>query len=216
MRTLLTLGLLLAFAAPAVAHADEAGAEPKSTDSTASAETAAPAPVEPALPATKSAPPLPAPVEPAATPAPAWYGTETLLVDAAALGLLIVGASVGGATRDTKVSEAFALAGLGTYVLGGPIVHLAHDRPYAALGSLGLRVGAPVVAGFVGMAIEQSSCSPGTWFCGLAGLLLGGTVGVIGAVAIDSAAIAWAPRTQLTVVPMVGGGRLGVNLGGTF
>jgi len=138
-----------------------------------------------------------------------------LLADSAALALIVAGAAVGGA-GNRNVSAVLAYSSLATYALGGPIVHLAHERPGAALGSLALRAGLPVVSGYVGMAIEQQNCRPGEWFCGLGGMVLGGFVGVAGAIAIDTAALAYAPRTELRVAPMVGGGRLGMSVGGVF
>lgn len=199
MNHLLTLGLVLALAAPALAHADT---EVEPSDATSTTVTA---PAASTLLA-------PAP-EPEA--APRWYGNQVLLADGTALALVLAGAVAGGAGNDT-VGLALAYGGLATYALGGPIVHLAHDRPGAALGSLSLRVGLPAVSGLMGMAIEQQSCHPGQWFCGLGGMMLGGLVGMAGAVAIDAAALAYAPRTELRVAPMVGGGRLGMSVGGVF
>lgn len=215
MRTLLTLGLLLATAVPAVAHADESGAEPKSTETTESTKTpATPAPHEAAA-ASKPVAAIPElPAAPAEPRRETWYGAQILLVDAAAVGLLVASVTVG--SGRPGLGEGLAVASAGTYLLGGPIVHLAHGRADVAAGSLGLRVAVPILTAVAGMAIEQHSCSPGLLWCGAAGLVLGGAVGAVGAVAIDSAALAWAPRTHLVAAPMVGGGRLGVNLGGAF
>lgn len=107
---------------------------------------------------------------------PTWYGWQTLLAD---------GASI-------AVTPAVPLVGLGGYVLGGPIVHLAHGRVGAALGSLGLRVGAPIAGGTAAYLI-QGKCRGD--FCGVAPLL-GAGVGLISAIALDSALLARAPGEE--------------------
>src|SRR5512135_2030900 len=64
--------------------------------------------------------------DPDAPPAPTWYGWQTLLTDGAAFFFAFGSASTG----STAVAA---------YGLGGPLVHLIHDRPEAALASVGLR-----------------------------------------------------------------------------
>lgn len=73
----------------------------------------------------------PGPEPPARYGPPYWYGWQVLLVDAAAFVPLALG------DGDWQ-----GYAWLGTYELGGPLVHAAHGRGWRALGSLGLRVGA--------------------------------------------------------------------------
>lgn len=196
MNHLLTLGLVLAATVPAVAHADT---EVDPTDTTT---TAVSTPTSPAVLA-----PIPE-REP-----PRWYGGDVLLADGVALGLLVIGGSLQSGGHDT-IGSSLMIAGLGTYVLGGPAVHLAHDRPGAALGSLALRAGLPVASAYVGASLER--CTPGEWFCGLGGAVLGGLAGMAGAVVLDTAVLAYAPRAEVRVSPMVGGGRLGVSVGGLF
>src|SRR5262245_30724516 len=78
---------------------------------------------------------------------PHWYGYETLLVDAGAVGLGAAAISVG-STKGTRgaglVLAPFALA---AYLVGPPIMHFRHDRPGAAAASFGLRAALPA-AGF--------------------------------------------------------------------
>jgi uncharacterized membrane protein YdcZ (DUF606 family) len=75
-----------------------------------------------------------------------WYGWQTLTIDALALGMIITQAAI----EDGPV--VLSLVGLGTYVLGAPIIHFVHENEWAApslglrLGSLALMVGGAVVA----------------------------------------------------------------------
>ena len=77
-----------------------------------------------------------------------WYGWQTLTVDGASLATTFSGA----------VTPALAVVGLGGLVLGAPIVHLAHERPVAALGSLGLRTLLPL-AGMATGYLAAGSCT---------------------------------------------------------
>jgi hypothetical protein len=121
-----------------------------------------------------------------------WYGWQTLGVDAGAIGVMFLGAS----TDDLVV-----LAGLGIYALGGPVVHLAHERPGTAAADLGLRVGAPLTAGLVGFGVGVaafSGCSSGEMFCsrgfaGVGGAALGVLVGYVTAIILDAAWLACEP-----------------------
>jgi hypothetical protein len=144
--------------------------------------------------------------EPARSPS-TWYGWQTLISDGAAL----------------VTAPLVPPLGLATYLLGAPLVHLGHGRPLAGLGSLGLRAGAPILGGALGVALERSASGCSGDFCGLGGLLLGGVVGVATAVALDSAVLARekAPlegtRTAFvpSVTPRLEGG-VDVGVGGAF
>lgn len=126
----------------------------------------------------------------AAEPSPApparkhthWYGWQTIIVDGMSLLVMPVMAA------ETNSSSVVALA-VGSYALGGPIVHLAHGEIARAAGSLGLRVGLPFVGAIGGAMVEGSSCHGE--FCGLRGAVLGGALGVLAAVVIDPAALAY-------------------------
>lgn len=100
-----------------------------------------------------------------------WYGGETIVVDLASIATTVVGASAN--------SSGLAVVGLGGLALGGPIVHFAHGRPGAALGSLALRVGLFVAGKFIG-----DGC--GGVYVGA----LGGLIGVVGAITLDAALLA--------------------------
>jgi hypothetical protein len=100
-----------------------------------------------------------------------WYGWQPLIIDGLSIPLL-----------------AAAGAGGVTYLVGGPVVHLAHGRPGAALGSAGLRVGLPLVGGLISLA---AYCGDGGGeLCGLA-VLPGAVVGALGAIAIDASLLSW-------------------------
>jgi hypothetical protein len=78
-------------------------------------------------------------------PAPArrWYGWQSAMVDAAAVGL-----SLPLALRDeTDELLLFAFVGPPAYAVGAPIVHFAHDNVPKGLASLGLRLGVPPILG---------------------------------------------------------------------
>lgn len=71
-----------------------------------------------------------------------WYGHQVLAADLASVGFIVAGAAAD--------QPSVAWIGLGGLALGGPAVHLVHDRPGTALGSLGLRLGLPVLGAVVG------------------------------------------------------------------
>lgn len=142
--------------------------------------------VEPPPPPPAAAPPAPSPA-PAPAPAPSlgapeavtesrWYGWQTLIVDGSAI---VVG-----------VASQQPIVFLAGYALGGPIVHWAHGNVGTGFVSLGLRVLVPVATTFVGYSIDAASCKPDAWFCGLGGAALGALVGYVGAVTVDSVALA--------------------------
>ena len=93
------------------------------------------------------APPPPAYEAPAPRERSHWYGGQILAVDGASIG----GGLVVGLANPGLGGSLF----LGGYVFGGPIVHLAHRRPLAALGSLVLRVGAPTLGALTGWSIVR-------------------------------------------------------------
>jgi hypothetical protein len=125
-----------------------------------------------------------------------WYGWQTLVADGASLALFVGGVS-SASGRSSSTTGLLLLGSLATYSLGGPIVHLAHSRPGAALGSFGLRWGMPSLAALFGVGLGYASCGRNSdGVCvGLYGLL-GLTLGTIGAIAVDSAVLA---REQVPV-----------------
>ena len=84
---------------------------------------------------------VPSPIE--SHPIEKSYWWQTVAVDSAAFGIFAVG------VHGEEVNILGPVA-LGNYLLGAPIVHLAHGSARSSLGSLGVRLGAPVAAGFLG------------------------------------------------------------------
>jgi hypothetical protein len=75
-----------------------------------------------------------------------WYGWQTLLSDGVAVGVgLGLGLGVGLGGKDTKL----AWTGLATYLLGGPVVHLANGQHRAAGLSIAMRAGLPLAGGLM-------------------------------------------------------------------
>ena len=95
-----------------------------------------------------------------------WYGWQTLATDASSLAPLVLMAAMDGGG-----AEVFVPLALGTYVLGGPIVHAAHGNWGRAVGSLSLRIGAPIlcVLPVAGIPVEAFAT---------AGLLVGAALAV--------------------------------------
>jgi len=103
-----------------------------------------------------------------------WYGWQTLLVDGAALGFASTGSDLS----------------VGIYALGGPVVHWAHGNTWRGVGSLVLRVGAPLALGAAfGYGCEASGNSDGDMGC-LGAEIGGAMLGVVGAIVVDSAVLA--------------------------
>lgn len=167
---------------------------------------------QPALPPGSIAAP-PAPSAGAKAAGVQSYPWQIALTDAASIA--VFAGSVALAAHDQRVSG-IAAVGIGasalTYVLGGAVVHGLHGRDRRALASVGLRIGAPFVGALVGAWIGSSGGPSGAFHDELpdglfVGVLVGYGVGVVGAMIIDSAAIArdlpardqprWAPRVSL-------------------
>jgi hypothetical protein len=138
-----------------------------------------------------------------------WYGWQILAADGVATAFMI-----GGFDRS---SSTMFTAGVTVYVLGGPIVHAAHDRwGVAALSLLGLRVALPLTFGIAGAAAStvERSCD----FCGVGGLLVGATIGALSAMALDAAfateKLPIEPRrgTSIALAPWIGKDVKGASL----
>jgi hypothetical protein len=119
----------------------------------------------------------------ALSPSPAraeeeWYGGEVLAADAIGWALII-----GGATADAWPVSAL---GVGGVLLGGPIIHAAHDNYGRAGISLGLRIGGPLLGLGLGAAIDKNSHSfiP-------AGPIIGAFLGYVAGAIADIALVAY-------------------------
>jgi hypothetical protein len=134
-----------------------------------------------------------------ATPRRRWYGWQTLTTDGLALGLTVATAAL---SDGNEFPVPLAVLALGTYVLGGPLVHFTHRHDGKGLLSLILRVGLPALTG--GGLILATNCNPNECLGG--GLLLigGGVLGITAASAIDAAAIAREDvPNELALTPIV-------------
>jgi hypothetical protein len=118
-------------------------------------------------------------------PARRWYGWQTLILDGAALATWGAAGTGGG-------SGVLAVAGLGVYLLGPPIVHFAHGHVGKGFGDILMRVGLPLGLGALGYAAGSDDCRGGDFCLPTSALYagLGVLIGYGGAVAIDAALLA--------------------------
>ena len=116
-----------------------------------------------------------------------WYGWQTLIVDGSWI--------VGGPLLASVSAESGAALILGGYFLGPPIVHWAHGQVGRGFADLGIRVGAPVVLGTVGYLVFTGGGSNGSYdaLAGAVGILLGAGLGIVAAIVVDAAALAYEP-----------------------
>lgn len=209
MRPSLTLCacVLLATSSAAAQVGQGEEAQPDEETQEEAAPSPAPAPPPTALPPVELEPP------PVAPPSGrTWYGWQNLTADGAAVVFLVFAAGASGQGNDS-----LAWASLTTYALGGPIIHLAHGNPGTALGSVALRVGAPIGGAMLGCGAGGGD---GEFGC-LGGAALGFLAGYVTAVAVDAGALAYeeheAPRgyskARPLVVPTAGLTRHGGTLG---
>lgn len=125
-----------------------------------------------------------------------WYGWQTLALDGLALTALV--ATPSQYVDDESAGTGLFYAAIGTFVLGGPIVHAAHGNWGRAAGSAALRLGAILLTG---LAIEASKC-PYEHCDATEQIVVGGLVGfalIPPVIAVDSAVLA---RETVEVKPM--------------
>lgn len=147
-----------------------------------------------------------------------WYGWQTLIADGTAALLGLVAVPLGPEYQPVAVTLGITAAS--TYLFAAPIVHFVHGNVGRGFGSLALRAALPIGFGVIGAKAE--SCVEGQWFCGLAGAVVGGAIGVVSAAIIDGVLLAQetVPARSIDTVPNVGfmfdGKRASVMLRGTF
>jgi hypothetical protein len=147
----------------------------------------------------RAADPVPAePAAPPAEPSTHWYGYQTLATDGGALAFAVALA----ASHDQSSQQGLAVGTLAVYGLGGPTVHFAHQQVGKGFLDLGLRLGLPVLAGFVGGLIGYAAAAPSSaqnWFSKfdgeVTGAAFGGLAGVVGASTIDAVFLAREPAS---------------------
>lgn len=163
-------------------------------------------------------------VEGAPAPRRAWYGWQILLADGGGQTLAFaLGVTLANYREAGMIAGA---TGLATYALGGPSVHFAHGNVGKGFGSLGLRVGLPVVGVAAGVALG-CGLSEDQYFCGFWGFP-GFIVGAFSAIAIDAGALAYdeVPREEtarrsrglmsLAVLPLASPDGGGLSVKGAF
>lgn len=141
-----------------------------------------------------------------------WYGWQTLSLDAAALGLGVVSF----ATHDGHETAGAVLAwtALSTYAFGAPAVHLLRGHDGKALGSLGLRVGVPVLAASIAsIGRDEEKCSgaspefdPSACQPQQTRMMVVTAVSAMAVSLVDGAFIAWRPPSKpkaLTLSPLL-------------
>jgi len=120
-----------------------------------------------------------------------WYGWQIALADAASIGLMATG------------QEAPAVVGLVGWIVGGPIIHSAHEDFAAGGGDLVLRLGLPAAGTFIGLGTshgcEECEGIP-------AGAGVGLLAGAVAAMALDYGLLS--THERVSVAPMRGGGVL--------
>lgn len=199
-------------AAPDMAPTDPPAAPPP----TFAPRAIAPPMIAPPSSVAVTPPPLDGPREAETEPSYRW---QIGVADAGSLALLF------------SFTEHGSLGGGLLYLLGGPVIHLAHGEAGRAVGSLALRAALPIAGAFVGGALwwnsQDARCKNGDPdFCSddefNVGALYGLGLGFLGAMVVDTALLArpvplrkaagarWAP--QLAVAP----GHLGVGVVGRF
>jgi len=162
-----------------------------------------------------------------------WYGGQTLAADGAAIALALAG---GATTRAPSVSTGLAALSVGTYVLGGPIVHATHGRGGIGLADLVLRLSAPIVGGVLGALVGNALVPASASTCeddgpcggGLGGAVIGLGLGLVTATIVDATVLAYEPAApgdaspirvapSVAVVPQGHDGAIGtVGAIGTF
>ncbi len=142
-----------------------------------------------------------------------WYGWQTLSADGAALLLALsaVGLSQG-SSADTTALSVPALLG---YEFAPGVIHFAHGNPGRAFASMGVRLGVPLAAAFVG-ATAASGCDD--YGCEAGGAAVGFLLGIGGAMAIDAAVFAYdeqspPPTARTSLLPLVSVTSRGAVLG---
>jgi len=125
-----------------------------------------------------------------------WYGYQTLLVDAALIGLF---ASAPAWARFDGAG-AILILDAATFAFASPVIHTVHGNGEASAISVGLHAGLPFSGMWIGFVVGMSlpcSCGLDAWFCfcGLSnageGAFAGSLVGGALATVIDAAFLAW-------------------------
>ncbi|KYF79933.1 hypothetical protein BE11_29010 [Sorangium cellulosum] len=150
-----------------------------------------------------------------------WYGWQHLLVLGGGGSLVLVPAAL-----SAEAPELLLLSCSGL-LLGGPIIHSAHEHVGKSLASLGLNVGGALVGGLIGAA-NAGRADEGDWVNPKAvAFILGGSLGLLTANIVDIAALPYEEKVRtpdshvanpLRLAPQIGFAPQGATFGfgGTF
>ncbi len=151
-----------------------------------------------ACPSPLPPPAAPLAVEARATPLSAmvstsrWYGWQVLLAD-------VVGGTLAGIGTAADVRALLIVGGV-IQIAGPPTVHWAHGRVGAGFGSVGLRIGGPLLGGLAAAGIQTASGFGIDWI----GVGIGASAGALVALVVDVAALSHErvarPQTASTAV----------------
>jgi hypothetical protein len=153
-----------------------------------------------------------------------WYGWQTLGTDGATLVSIAIFGGLGSvAHSDVLTGIGGATASVG-YLLGSPAVHAGHGQWALAAGSLGLRVGAPIAGAVGGYLVGQLACpkhDDGDIPCPVATAEVGAISGLLTAVIVDAAVLAYEPTRPMATVRWtpnvsIGGNDFRVGIAGSF
>jgi hypothetical protein len=111
-----------------------------------------------------------------------WYGWQILISGGASF--LVLGLAV-----EAPEIGYVSLAG---YLLGGPIIHTLHGSGLKGLQSLGINLLVPALSALAGFGIGAAREEG---FVALGSTLIGASVGVLGALLVDSFVLAYEPVT---------------------
>jgi hypothetical protein len=117
-----------------------------------------------------------------------WYGWQTLSTDSVAAMLASGAIATGGDAEFWGLS-------IGTFALGAPIIHVAHGRPWVALGDFVLRLGVPFVGIYLGAQIDshQPWKCDANLYCQMrdTAMITGGLIGGVAVSALDAAVFSY-------------------------
>jgi hypothetical protein len=131
-----------------------------------------------------------------------WYGLSILLVD----GLIVGGSAL---ALDLESDDMLATVAA-AWVLGGPIGHLVHGEMRNAAMSLGLRLGLPLLGGYLGKTIA-GDCFECNGPHALEEILAGVLLGTLAASLIDMSVVARTRSTRKRVDSTAWAPQLGVS-----
>jgi hypothetical protein len=146
---------------------------------------------------------------------PSWYGRDLLIADG--LGLLL--AATCGATIP-EGGHPIARRCIAPLMIGGPAVHLSHDRLDRAALSLGFRIALPLAGGLIGSRFPCKDADGRPCFIGyeFAGALVGAAAAMVVDLAIAFEPSGPPPRRAVSLAPSLAPipGGFAIGLGGWF